>query len=71
MSHYKDFMLLFAEHIFPYKEIFSNMLNGSLIHSTSSYNPYHDVQTHGYFYSDYGEYLQFHYICRNWFEEYQ
>ena len=31
MTHYKDFMLLFAEHLFPYKEILLNMLNGSLI----------------------------------------
>ena len=31
MTHYKDFMLLFAEHLFPCKDILLNMLNGSLI----------------------------------------
>ena len=31
MTHYKDFMLLFAEHLFSCKDILLNMLNGSLI----------------------------------------
>ena len=31
MPHYKDSMLLFEEHLFPYKDILLNMLNGSLI----------------------------------------